>query len=73
MSGYGSNDHRFDDDEDTENVSPNVRDGNKPRKVAPKSFKKLLSSEENTFLPVNASSYLQKVLQHYLLSQFRHD
>jgi hypothetical protein len=47
MAGHGSIDHNFDEDEDRENVSPNVRDDNKPRFVAPKS--------------VNASSYLQKV------------
>jgi hypothetical protein len=59
MAGHGSIDHNFDEDEDRENVSPNVRDDNKPRFVAPKSFKKLLSEE--SLLPVNASSYLQKV------------
>lgn len=64
MADRGSTDHQFDDDEDTENVSPNVRDGNKPRAVAPKSFKKLLSEE--SIIPVNASSYLQKVCSRIL-------
>jgi hypothetical protein len=68
MAGHGSIDHHFDDEEDRENVSPNVRDDNKPRFVAPKTFKKLLSEESS--LPVNASSYLQKVrssLEHGLI------
>lgn len=64
MSGNRSIDHHVDEEEDTENVSPNVRDSNKPRFVAPKTFKKLIS-EEST-LPVNASSYLQKVSSNYL-------
>ena len=57
MSSIESRD--IEDIEGDENASPNVNANSRRR--SPKSFKKLLSPEEDSSVPVNAASYLQKV------------
>ena len=46
--------------ENDENASPNIRIS-KSDKKSPKSFKKLLAPEDESLIPTNALSYLQKV------------
>ena len=48
--------------ENDENASPNIG-VSKSQKKSPKSFKKLLAPEDDSLLPTNAISYLQKVRQ----------
>lgn len=59
MSGYDAFDYHF--DEDSENVKPNVNAAPISSTESPKSFKKLLSPEEDTVFLSNPVSYLQKV------------
>ena len=50
----------FEKDANDENASPNLQRG-KPLLKSPRSFKKLLISDDNSPLPSNAVSYLLKV------------